>query len=101
MSTEPDIKGGTPSDWIVCGWFTEDDKYRPLAEQLAASLDNVGAPYDLVATPALSGGWEANTMVGLGIHPGATGSYASDVTADGSVIVGPAYTGGKIASSRS
>ena len=79
MSTEPDIKGGTPSDWIVSGWFTEDDKYRPLAEQLAVSLDNVGAPYDLVATPTLSGGWEANTMAkpaqvlaAMDRHPGKT-----------------------------
>jgi hypothetical protein len=49
-------------DWVVCGWFTEDEKYRPLAKQLAESLEQIGAPYDLVAAPPLSGGWEANTM---------------------------------------
>jgi hypothetical protein len=62
---------GTPSrnltklsdrhDWIVCGWFTDDPVYRGYAQALAASLDQVGAPYDLVATQKLSGGWEANT----------------------------------------
>jgi hypothetical protein len=66
-------------DWIVCGWFTEDDKYRPLADRLAASLNQVGTPYDLVATPKLSGGWEANTMAkpghvlaAMNRHPGKT-----------------------------
>jgi hypothetical protein len=48
-------------DWIVCGWFTDDPVYRGYAQDLAASLDQVGAPYDLVATEKLSGGWEANT----------------------------------------
>jgi hypothetical protein len=47
-------------DWLVCGWFTEDDVYRPLAHKLAESLDRIGAPYDLVTVPRLVGGWEAN-----------------------------------------
>lgn len=57
-----DLKGGIAADWIVCGWFTEDPIYRPLAEQLAASLDAIGAPYDLVAVPKRAGGWETNTL---------------------------------------
>jgi hypothetical protein len=66
-------------DWLVCGWFTDDDVYRPLAEGLAASLDQVGAPYDLAATRKLAGGWEANTMAkpahvlaAMDRHPGKT-----------------------------
>jgi hypothetical protein len=47
-------------DWIVCAWFTDDPVYRPLAERLAASLDTIGAPYDLASVDRLSGGWEAN-----------------------------------------
>ena len=46
--------------WLVCGWFTPD--YRPWAEKLIASLNTVGAPYDIVETQKLVGGWEANTM---------------------------------------
>jgi hypothetical protein len=61
-----DLKGGIAADWIVCGWFTEDPIYRPLAEQLAASLDAMGAPYDLVAVPKRTGGWEANTLAKAG-----------------------------------
>lgn len=56
------IKGGTPSGWVVCGWFTDDAVYRPLAEKLAASLDAVGAPYDIVAVEKRAGGWEAQTL---------------------------------------
>jgi hypothetical protein len=37
MSTTP---------WVVCGWFTPD--YRPWADKLTASLDAIGAPYDIV-----------------------------------------------------
>jgi hypothetical protein len=48
-------------DWVVCGWFTDDPVYRGFAEDLAASLDHVGAAYDLVVTEKLAGGWEANT----------------------------------------
>ena len=66
-------------DWLVCGWFTDDDVYRPLAEGLAASLDQAGAPYDLAATQKLAGGWEANTMAkpahvlsAMDRHPGKT-----------------------------
>jgi hypothetical protein len=47
-------------DWIVCGWFTDDPLYRGYAQNLATSLDQVGAPYDLVATEKLTGGWEVN-----------------------------------------
>jgi len=54
------------SDWIVCGWFTEDAIYRPLAEQLAQSLDDIGASYDLASIPRRNGGWEANTMAKAG-----------------------------------
>jgi len=50
------------TDWIACGWFTEDAIYRPLAEQLAQSLEDVGVAYDLAAIPRCKGGWEANTM---------------------------------------
>lgn len=49
-------------DWIVCGWFTDDAIYRPLAEKLAKSLDAVGAPYDFVCAPQTGAGWELNTM---------------------------------------
>jgi len=73
------MRGGEIGDWLVCGWFTEDAVYRPLAEQLAASLYQVGAPYELVSAPKLSGGWEANTMAKPGQvlaamdrHPGKT-----------------------------
>jgi hypothetical protein len=48
-------------DWLVCGWFTDDPIYRGYAQELAASLDKVGAPYDLVAVARQSGGWAANT----------------------------------------
>lgn len=56
------LQGGTPTDWLVCGWFTEDSIYKPLAERLAASLDAVGAPYDLVSVSKRAGGWESNTL---------------------------------------
>src|SRR5262245_14137997 len=48
-------------DWIVCGWFTDDPIYRGYAQDLAASLDEVGAPYDFVATEKRPGSWEENT----------------------------------------
>ena len=48
------------SDWIVCGFFTPD--YRHWAERLAESLKGVSAPYHLLATEKLTGGWERNTM---------------------------------------
>jgi hypothetical protein len=83
------VVGGTSSrnltklsdchDWIVCGWFTDDPVYRGYAQDLAASLDQVGAPYDLVATEKLSGGWEANTrakpaqiLAAMARHPSKT-----------------------------
>ncbi len=74
-----DLKGGAADQWVVCGWFTDDPTYRPLAEQLAASLDAVGAPYDLIAVSKLTGGWESNTLAkagqalaALNRHPGKT-----------------------------
>lgn len=42
-----DIRRDSDADWIVVGWFTPD--YRPLAEKLAANLDEHGAPYHLYA----------------------------------------------------
>jgi len=48
-------------EWLVCGWFTDDPIYRGYAQDLAASLDKVGAPYDLVAVDRPSSGWAANT----------------------------------------
>lgn len=53
-------------DWIVCGWFTDDPVYRPLAQQLMASLDAVGAPHDLVCVPKFPGSWEVNTLAKAG-----------------------------------
>jgi hypothetical protein len=56
------LKGGIIGGWVVCGWFTDDPVYRPLAERLAASLDAIGAPYDLVCVPKIPGSWESNTL---------------------------------------
>jgi hypothetical protein len=53
-----DIKGGTPSDWLVVGWFTAD--YRPLAETFAANLAEHGIPFHLYAKAKLDAGW--NTL---------------------------------------
>ena len=58
----PDLRGGIPTDWIVCGWSTNDPVYRSLAKHLAASLDEVGAPYNLVEVARRKGGHQANTM---------------------------------------
>jgi len=57
IHTEPCI-----DDWLVCGWFTDDAIYRPLAEQLAQSLNMVGTPYDLACVSRDEGSWEANTI---------------------------------------
>jgi hypothetical protein len=70
----PDIKGGTPADWLVCGWFTPD--YRPLAEAFAARLAKHGAPYHLWAKPALDG-WNTSrkpsvVMEALDAYPDTT-----------------------------
>jgi hypothetical protein len=51
-----DLKGGTPADWLVIGWFTPD--YRPLAEAFAANLAEHNAPYHLFSRPK-AGGWSA------------------------------------------
>jgi hypothetical protein len=74
-----DLRGGAPEAWLVIGWFTEDAVYRPLAERLAASLDRLKAPYELVAVPRLAGGWEANVrakaaqaLAAVDRHPGKT-----------------------------
>ncbi|HEY1244364.1 MAG TPA: putative nucleotide-diphospho-sugar transferase [Hyphomicrobiaceae bacterium] len=79
MTGAANIRGGEPRDWIVCGWFTEDDMYRPLAHQLAASLDEIGVPYEFVPVPRRPGGHQANTMAKAGQvlaamdrHPGRT-----------------------------
>jgi hypothetical protein len=58
MSTEADIIGGTPTDWLAIGWFTPD--YRPLAEAFAANLAERGIPFHLFARPKLATGW--NTL---------------------------------------
>lgn len=52
-----DLKGGSPADWIVIGWFTPD--YRPLAETFAANLAKHNAPYHLFARPPLAG-WDTS-----------------------------------------
>lgn len=88
-----DLKGGVVADWIVCGWFTDDPVYRPLARQLADSLGAVGAPYDLVAVPRTPGSWETNTLAKAGHalaaldrHPGKTIIFMDvDFTANGDV----------------
>jgi hypothetical protein len=54
-----DIIGGTPQDWLVIGWFTEDDIYRPLAEKFSANLAEHGVPHHLFAKPA-GNGWNTN-----------------------------------------
>ena len=54
-----DLVGGTVRGWIVVGWFTEDAKYRPLAENFAFNLSEHGAPFHLLSKPPL-GGW--NTL---------------------------------------
>ena len=46
--------------FIVCAWHTSDN--RPWADKLIASLEAVGAPYDVVEVPKFAGTWEANTM---------------------------------------
>jgi len=61
-----DLKNDIVADWMVCGWFTDDPVYRPLAQQLAASLDAIGAPYDLVCVPKVPGSWESNTLAKAG-----------------------------------
>ena len=47
-------------DWLVVGWFTPS--YRHWAENLAASLDKVQAPYHLLACQNSSRHWEGETM---------------------------------------
>lgn len=46
-------------EWIVCGWYTPD--YEKWAAGLAASLDEIAAPHDIVCVPKAAGGWEVNT----------------------------------------
>jgi hypothetical protein len=85
------LTGGTHAGWIVRGWFTDDPVYRSLAQQLAASLERVGAPYHLACVPKAPRGWEANTMqkpvqalAALDRHPGRTVVFMDvDFTATG------------------
>jgi hypothetical protein len=55
LSGSADVVGGQVGDWLVTGWFTEDDTYRPLAEAFAANLRQHGAPFHLFAKPPLAG----------------------------------------------
>lgn len=64
-------------DWVICGWYTPD--YRGWAEALQANLEEVGAPFDLVETAKVQGGWERNTLrkpfesqAAIKRHPGKT-----------------------------
>ncbi len=87
------VSRSEPGEFVVCGWFTDDAIYRPLAEQLAASLEVFGTPYYFAATQKSSGGWEANTMAkaaqvvaALDRHPGKTIVFTDvDMTARGDV----------------
>lgn len=88
-----DLRGGIVGGWVVCGWFTDDPIYRPLAEQLAASLDAVGVAYDLVCVPRGPGSWESNTLAkaaqalaAVERHPGKTVIFMDvDYTATGDI----------------
>jgi hypothetical protein len=53
-----DLRGGTPRDWLVIGWFTPD--YRPLALRFAANLALHDVPFHLFARPKLSEGWNTS-----------------------------------------
>ena len=63
--------------FIVCAWHTPD--YRPWADKLTASLDAIGAPYDIVEVPKLPGTWEANTMAKPGQLLAAMDRHPSEV----------------------
>jgi hypothetical protein len=76
MIAKGDLEGGTPGDWLVVGWFTEDDTYRPLAEAFAAQLSEHGAPFHLWAKPSL-GAWNtrrkpAVVLQAMNAYPGKT-----------------------------
>jgi hypothetical protein len=76
MIATGDLKGGTPGDWLVVGWFTEDATYRPLAEAFAANLAEPGAPFHLWAKPALAG-WNTRrkpsvVLEAMDAYPGKT-----------------------------
>jgi hypothetical protein len=71
-----DLVGGTARDWLVTGWFTEDDTYRPLAQRFAANLTEHGAPFHLWAKPK-GQGWStrrkpAVVLETLDAYPGRT-----------------------------
>jgi hypothetical protein len=76
LSVSGDLVGGQVGDWLVTGWFTEDDVYRPLAEAFAFSLSEHGAPFHLWAKPAL-GTWNTRrkpeaVLETMDAHPGKT-----------------------------
>lgn len=63
---DADLRGSVrAADWLVVGWFTPS--YRRWAEQLAASLDKVAAPYHLLACEKSTRYWEGETMRKPGI----------------------------------
>jgi hypothetical protein len=53
-----DIKGGTPTQWLVIGWFTPN--YRPLAEAFAANLREHNIPHHLYSKAKIADDW--NTL---------------------------------------
>ena len=76
LSVSGDLVGGQVGDWLVTGWFTEDDVYRPLAEAFAFSLSEHGAPFHLWAKPAL-GTWNTRrkpevVLEAMDAYPGKT-----------------------------
>ena len=71
-----DLVGGTVGDWLVTGWFTEDETYRPLAQAFAASLTEHGAPFHLFAKPS-GKGWSTRrkpsvVLEAMDAYPGKT-----------------------------
>jgi hypothetical protein len=76
LGVSGDLVGSQIGDWLVTGWFTEDDTYRPLAERFAANLSERGAPFHLWSKPA-GRGWStrlkpAVVLETLDAYPGKT-----------------------------
>jgi hypothetical protein len=74
-SASGDLRGGSVGAWLVCGWFTPD--YRVLAEKLAASLEEHGAPFHLFARPKPAAGWSTHqkpavVLAAMDAYPGKT-----------------------------
>jgi hypothetical protein len=74
-ASQEDIVGGSGCDWLAIGWFTPD--YRPLAEKLAASLREHGAPFHLFARTKPVKGWSTHqkpavVMAAMDAYPGKT-----------------------------